>query len=142
MKKIVLLTLLVASLFAQVDLKTAKLYKADINSTKAYEMQNKGVILVDVRTKGEFKYGHPKDSINVPVFFEQYGQRVFNKNFLNEIYSVAKGDLNKELILICRSGARTKIASNLLAQNGFKNVYNITNGFSNDWSKVNLPIEK
>ncbi len=134
--------LLTSSLFAQVDFQKAMLYKADINSKTAYEMQKKGILIIDVRTKREFQTLRAKDSINIPVFYEQKGRRVFNKNFAQEVYAALNGDLNKEAILICRSGSRTKLASNLLSFQGFKNVYNIKNGFAYDWTKVKLPVEK
>ncbi len=142
MKKLVLLTLLVASLFAEVDLTKAMLYKADIDSKTAYKMQQEGVLLVDVRTKREFKFLRAKNSLNIPIFFEKYGQRVLNKNFLNQIDYALGSDSDKAVILICRSGSRTKFASNILAQNGFTNVYNIKKGFSYDWKKVGLPTER
>lgn len=137
-----LLVLLSISLFAQIDFQKAMLYKGDISSKQAYEMQESGVLIIDVRTKREFQTLRAKKSINIPLFFEQKGKRVFNKNFLNEIYSVLETNLNKEVVLICRSGSRTKLASNLLAHNGFKNVYNVKYGFQYDWLKVNLPTEK
>lgn len=140
--RIIVLFLICSSfLFAQVDFQRAMLYKADINSKQAYEMQQNGVLIIDVRTKREFNESRPKDSINIPVFFEQKGQRVFNKNFANEIYEALEEDLNKEVILICRSGSRTKLASNILAYQGFKNVYNIKDGFAYDWKPIKLPIE-
>lgn len=141
--KIILSFLLFTSaLFAEVDFQNAMLYKGDIDSKQAYNMQQKGSLLIDVRTKREFINLRAKDSINIPVFYEQNGQRVFNRNFAQEIYDAVKQDLNKEIILICRSGSRTKLASNLLAYQGFKNVYNIKEGFAYDWKKVNLPTEK
>lgn len=130
------------SLFAQVDFKKAMLYKGDISAKTAYSMQQEGVLLVDVRTKREFNTLRAKNSINIPLFYEQKGQRVFNKNFLNEIYSLMQKDLNKKVILICRSGSRTKLGSNFMAYNGFKNVYNVKYGFQYDWTKENLPVEK
>lgn len=69
-------------------------------------------------------------------------QRVFNKNFPKEIYLFANKDINKKIILICRSGSRTKLASNLLAYQGFKNIYNVKYGFDFDWIKQKLPTEK
>lgn len=134
--------LFTSALFAEIDFQNAMLYKADINSSSAYKMQEKGSLLIDVRTKGEFQTLRAKDSINIPVFYAQNGQRVFNKNFAQEIYNASNGDLNKKIILICRSGSRTKLASNFLAYQGFKNIYNIKNGFAYDWQKVNLPTEK
>ncbi len=125
----------------QINFQTAMLYKADINSLTAYKMQQEGTILIDVRTKREFQASRAKGSINIPIFYEEKGQRVFNKSFPNEIYYALEKNLEKKVILICRSGSRTKLASNLLAYQGFKNVYNIKNGFQYDWAKIKLPIE-
>lgn len=131
------------SLWAQPDLSKANLYKADIDSHTAYKMQQEeGVLIVDVRTKREYAYSHAKGSVNIPVFNEQFGQRVFNKNFVEQIDYALKGDMDKKVILICRTGSRTKFASNLLAYEGFSNVYNIKQGFAYDWSKTELPVEK
>lgn len=144
-KKLLLIcTIFIGSLFAneQVDLRNAMLYKADIDSKTAYDMQQKGALLIDVRTKKEFNESRAKDSINIPVFYAKNGQRVFNKEFLSQVYNQANKNIKREVILICRSGSRTKLASNLLAYNGFTNIYNIKNGFAYDWSKTNLPVEK
>lgn len=141
-KLIISLLFLTISLFAEIDFQKATIYKADIDSNKAYEMQQKGVLLIDVRTKREFQTLRAKDAINIPVFYEKNGKREFNKNFPNEIYQIVEGNLEKEVILICRSGSRTKLASNLLAYQGFKNIYNIKDGFQYDWIKVNLPTQK
>lgn len=141
-KIIITFVLLCTTLFAEIDFQRAMIYKADINSKTAYEMQQNGVQIIDVRTKREYKDLHPKDSINIPIFNEKNGQRVFNKNFVNEIHQILKENMDKKVILICRSGSRTKLASNFLAYQGFKNVYNVTNGFQYDWIRVNLPTEK
>ena len=141
-KLIFSILLLTSTLFAQIDFQNAKLYKADISSKTAYEMQQKGTLIIDVRTKKEFEYLRAKNAINIPVFYEEKGQRVFNKNFAQEIYNALDKDLDRKVILICRSGSRTKLASNFLASQGFKNIYNIKNGFTYDWEKVNLPTEK
>lgn len=141
-KLILSLSLLITSLFAEIDFQKAMIYKADINSKTAYSMQKNGTLVIDVRTKREFNTLRAKGSINIPIFYEKNGQRVFNKNFPNEIHTILDGDLNKNIILICRSGSRTKVASNLLAYQGFKNVYNIKDGFQYDWIKLKLPTEK
>lgn len=141
-KTVVALLVTLSCLLAEVDLSSASLYKADINSQTAYEMQQKGAILIDVRTSREFEFSRPKDAINIPVFYEKAGQRVFNQDFVEQIDYALKGNHDKEVILICRSGSRTKFASNLLANEGFTNVYNIQQGFTYDWAKNNLPVEK
>ena len=141
-KFVTLFLLSLTTLFAQPDLSTSTLYKADINSQTAYKMQQNGVLLVDIRTQREYNTLHPKHALNIPIFFEQFGQRVFNKNFIAQINQALNGDTNKKVILICRSGSRTKFASNLLAYEGFTNVYNVTQGFAFDWEPNHLPVEK
>lgn len=126
----------------QVDLRTAKLYKEDISAIQAYTLQQEGSLLIDVRTKREFHTLHPKGAINIPIFFEQKGQRVYNENFLQSVYEAVQQNLNHSIVLICRSGSRTKLASNLLAYNKFTNVYNVRYGFQYDWLKIKLPTQK
>lgn len=133
---------MIYTMFAQVDFKKAQLYKQDINSKKAFEMQQTGVLLIDVRTPREYKFLHPKGSINIPIFEERYGQRLLNKDFINQVDYAVKGDTDMKIILICRSGSRTKFASNLLANEGFSNVYNVRKGFLYDWKRVGLPVSK
>ena len=141
--KIILIFLSFVYLQAQqVDLRTAKLYKEDISAIQAYTLQQKGALLIDVRTKREFRTLHAKGAINIPIFFEKQGQRVYNKQFLESIYSTVNQNLQQSIVLICRSGSRTKLAANLLAHNQFSNVYNVRYGFQYDWLKINLPTEK
>jgi rhodanese-related sulfurtransferase len=138
---LILFFILITSIFAKVDFQNDKIYKTDITSQKAYEMQQKGILLIDVRTKREFSTLRAKDSKNIPVFYEENGKRIINKNFVNKVYKILQENINKDIILICRS-ARTKLASNILAFKGFTNVYNIKNGFQNDWKKIDLPTQK
>lgn len=147
-KLLIFLTLGITLLFAQnydyAKTKNLGLYKADINAMQAYEMQKKGVLLVDVRTKREYAFSHPKDAVLVPVFFEKNGQRVYNNNFIEQVEYALGGDSDKPIMLICRSGSRTKYAANILADNGFGNVYNVVYGFATKggWLDSRLPIQK
>ena len=143
MKKLLVLSFLIfQTLVAQSNLGNAFLYKADINSKTAYKMQQEAAILIDVRTKREFSSSHAKGAINIPIFYDKYGKRTLNRDFIEQIDYVVNSDKNKEILLICRSGSRTKFASNVLANEGFTNVYNIKRGFTFDWTKTDLPIEK
>ena len=69
-----------------------------------------GAFLVDVRTPGEFAEGHVKGSVNIPLDKVQT-QLVQFKN-------------KKNIIVFCRSGARSGQAKNILQQNGFTHVIN------------------
>lgn len=74
------------------------------------EVLNKGAIILDVRTVGEFKGGHVKGSINIP---------------LNELSSqMSKLKKTTPIIACCASGMRSSSATSLLKSNGFDEVYN------------------
>ena len=51
-------------------------------------------------------------------------------DFVARVQTIAKPD--DILMVTCRSGGRSAIACNLLAQAGFKNVYNIIDGMEGD----------
>ncbi|MDD4778374.1 MAG: rhodanese-like domain-containing protein [Fermentimonas sp.] len=72
---------------------------------KIREKLNNGAILLDVRTKEEYHYGHVKGSINIPV---------------SELPSKIN-KLNKEntIIAVCASGARSAQAVRYLKSKGF-----------------------
>jgi phage shock protein E len=69
-----------------------------------------GAYLVDVRTAGEFAEGNVKGSVNIPL------DRVQSQ--------LAKFKNKKNIIVFCRSGARSGQAKSILEQNGFTNVVN------------------
>ncbi|MGC8751161.1 rhodanese-like domain-containing protein [Hydrotalea sp.] len=74
------------------------------------ELQSKGAIIIDVRTPAEFKTGHIKGAINIPV--DQIKQK-----------SAELKKKNKPIITCCRSGARSGMAKSVLAAAGVE-VYN------------------
>ena len=51
-------------------------------------------------------------------------------DFVSRVSEVAKPD--STILTMCRSGGRSAIAANLLAQAGFTNVYNIVDGMEGD----------
>ena len=67
------------------------------------------------------------------IFFEQY------KNFL-----LTSFNKNDNLLFICRSGSRSLMAAQFAIRFGFKNSFNIFEGFYNEndqnWEK-NLPVK-
>lgn len=78
-----------------------------------------GVFYLDVRTPMEFKTKSIKGFKNIPV------DQVPNK--LNQIPK------NKEVVVICQSGARSSSAVRFLRSNGYENVINVTGGMGS-WS--------
>lgn len=75
------------------------------------ELVEKGAVILDVRSKGEFAGGHIKGSINIPV-----DQLSNNLSKLN--------DRNKPIITVCASGMRSASARNILISKGYTKVYN------------------
>ncbi|QIX87237.1 rhodanese-like domain-containing protein [Campylobacter ureolyticus] len=81
------------------------------------------VLLIDVRTKEEFKSFHIAGALNIPITTENG----YNANFLNEL-EYLNIDKNKKIAVICRSGARSSAAAKLLDKNGYKDVVNLKGG--------------
>ena len=67
----------------------------------------KGAVIIDVRTPGEFQGGHIKGSKNIPL------NTVASK--INEIKN-----LNKPIIACCASGMRSAQATSILKSNGIE----------------------
>ena len=78
----------------------------------------KGIILLDVRTKEEYETGHIKDSKLMPV------------DTLKEESVKSLLDKDATIYVYCRSGNRSVTAANILVEQGYKNVYNL-GGISN-----------
>lgn len=73
-------------------------------------LKQQGAQIIDVRTQEEFKQGHIKGAINIP---------------LNGLTSqMSKLNKDKPVITCCASGVRSGQASGLLKSNGFTKVYN------------------
>jgi len=92
------------------------------NNSKMENLIKEGAFLVDVRSPGEFAEGHIKGSTNIPLDHIQQKLGLFK----------AKGNI----IVFCRSGARSAQAKSILEQNG---IANVTNGGS--WQSVNALVQ-
>ena len=104
----------------------------NITVTEFYEKSklDKGIFLLDVRSPDEYREMHvPATSRLIPV--DELKKRI------NEL----KGLENNEIYVICRSGRRSKAASEILSGNGFKKVFNIKGGIL-EYKKMNYPIEQ
>ncbi len=104
----------------------------DITPVQAFEKlkKDKDVLLLDVRTREEFKEEHINGALNIPVqeIESRIGELRKYKNF--------------EIVVYCRSGNRSKRASEILVKNGFKKVYNLVGGII-EWKKqIGIKDEK
>lgn len=113
-----------------------------VTAKEAYEKWQAApdtVKILDVRTPEEFLFvGHPTMAWKIPVITQSYEWDATQEkypmkllpDFVARVQTVAKPD--DTLLITCRSGGRSAIACNLLAQAGFKNVYNIIDGMEGD----------
>lgn len=107
---------------------------------QAYDLlqANARAILIDVRSNMEFLFvGHPKGAIHIPWIDEPDWD--INPNFVRQIRELMLGGIICDddsgcapIILICRSGKRSVEAGNLLIEAGFKDVYNVLDGFEGE----------
>lgn len=98
-----------------------------ISSKEANKLlANSDSFLLDVRTLAEYSEGHIPNSTLIP----------HTEILANQDKLPTNKDIN--IIVYCRSGNRSKNASEELIKLGYKNVYNMAGGISN-WSYV---IEK
>jgi phage shock protein E len=74
-------------------------------SENVKDFMDKGAVIIDVRSPGEFREGHIKGSKNIPL------DTISSK--INEIKK-----LNKPVIVCCRSGMRSAQANSILKGNG------------------------
>jgi rhodanese-related sulfurtransferase len=92
-------------------------------------LKNENPILLDVRTIGEYKQGHIDSALLIPVQELQFR--------LKEIES----HKNDPLLIYCRSGNRSTVASKMLIENSFNKVYNLRYGIK-DWIKQGGKVVK
>ncbi|MGG3560989.1 rhodanese-like domain-containing protein [Neobacillus rhizosphaerae] len=92
----------------------------NISANEAKGMIDEGkVIVLDVRTPEEYNSGHIPDAELVPL------------QVLDGMSSELKKD--KSYLIVCRSGNRSQQASEILAEKGFKDIYNMSGGM-NSWT--------
>ena len=80
------------------------------------ELNKKDVQLIDVRTPGEYRSNHIKKFKNIPLH-----------ELSNKVNHLTK---EKEVVVICQSGMRSKKATKMLKKLGFEKVTNVKGGMS------------
>ena len=80
--------------------------------------ENKEVLILDVRTKGEFANGHIPGATLIPS--SEIASRV------NELEKY----VNKPILVYCASGGRSPGAVQTLVKNNFAEIYHLSRGIS------------
>ena len=113
-----------------------------VTAKEAYEkwiLNPENVVIIDVRTPEEYLFvGHPIMAWKIPIAIQSYlwdyEKRKFPMTLLGDFVARVKEivTMDRTIMLMCRSGGRSAIAVNILAQAGFTNVYQIIDGFEGD----------
>ena len=118
---------------------TLGLYLTAKEAYEQWKTEPDKVKIIDVRTPEEYLFvGHPTMAWKIPVAIQIYEwdskEEKFPMkplaDFAARCSKVAKKD--DTLMLMYRSSGRSAIAVNMLAQAGFKHVYNIVDGMEGD----------
>jgi len=134
----------------------------EISPQQAWELlqANADAILLDVRSTVEYYYvGHPSGSIHIPL--KEAPDWANDENFVEKVLSALTNKakeveiiVSQPVLIICRSGKRSMEAAEELNRHGFKEIYNIAEGFEGDrdennhrstingWRFHNLPWEQ
>ncbi len=113
-------------------------YAGDVTSVAAWEMlsADRDAVLIDIRTDPEWRYvgvpdlgGLNKQPVFIP--WQTYPGLVRNPNFATQIGRTGVAP-DTTLLLLCRSGVRSKAAAKFLTKLGYGRCFNVSDGFEGD----------
>jgi len=132
-------------------------YAGDMTVREAWDMlqQDPEAVLVDVRSEAEWRYvGVPdltsSNKQTVFVCWQSYPDMRHNPNFVSDLAAAGVAP-NRKVLLLCRSGARSRDAAITLTAHGYQTCYNVAGGFegprddarhrgkSEGWKAAGLP---
>jgi len=123
-------------------------YAGALTPAEAQELMKAGTKLVDVRTKPELQYVGKIPGALAVEWQTWPGSRP-NPEFIGELAAATSKD--EPVMFICRSGARSHSAAEAAQRAGWKETYNVLEGFEGDkdpqghrgtlngWRKAGLP---
>jgi len=100
----------------------------EVNPVTAYEKIREGALLLDIRESVEIEM----------VAFDMEEQILIPQSeFAFRFHEIPK---DREVILGCNSGSRSRDVTLFLIDQEFDNVYNLKGGIS-EWIELNLPVK-
>jgi rhodanese-related sulfurtransferase len=104
----------------------------DITTDKAYDLiqENAGnpdFVIIDVRTAEEYDGGYIEGAINIDYYSEDFSAQL-------EML-----DKDMTYLIYCGTGRRSAGARDIMAELGFREVYNMSGGIM-EWEAKGLPV--
>ncbi|GAL23442.1 rhodanese-related sulfurtransferase [Vibrio maritimus] len=123
---VALFVALIANIF-----KSANAAYKEVSAAQVTHMMNReNGIVVDIRSKDEFKRGHITDAVHV-----------LPSDIKDGSFGSLENHKSDPIIVVCKTGQTAQESANLLAKAGFEKVYLLKNGLV-AWSEANLPLIK
>ena len=103
----------------------------ELSATEIKKLIDKSVelILLDVRSDEEFRESHIDKAINHDI------------EYLDKSIDKILADKNAKIIVYCRSGHRSEIATEMMTEWGYTDVINMTGGLI-DWVEKKYKVVK
>ena len=92
-------------------------------------INHQDALVLDVRSMAEYKKGHIVNAMNIPL-----------NGFSKQIQQLEKYK-SKPVIVTCRSGSRSAMATKMLMKAGFEDVHNMRGGMM-AWESAGQPVER
>jgi rhodanese-related sulfurtransferase len=99
----------------------------EISVAQAFEKYQQGAFFLDVRTQAEWDEGHLTRSVLIPLDELQNG--------------LVELPRDQEIVVICRSGNRSKEGAEILRAAGFTRVTSVNGGLQ-AWVAADYPVEE
>ena len=119
---------LVVALIMNIVKTSTAAYKEITAGDATQKINRENGVVVDIRTKDEFKKGHITEAVHILPSDIKAGNFGSLEN--------RKAD---PIIVVCKTGQTAQESANLLAKAGFEQVFVMKNGLVT-WSDANLPL--
>jgi rhodanese-related sulfurtransferase len=113
-------------------------YAGDRSPEESWKIlsEDPGAVLLDVRTEPEWAYVglpdlSPLEKRCQLVCWQHFPAMAVNPRFVEEVRERGINE-DQKVLVICRSGVRSRFAAQVLTQAGFKTCYNVATGFEGD----------
>ncbi|MDR0797130.1 MAG: rhodanese-like domain-containing protein [Nitrososphaerota archaeon] len=123
-----------------------------VHDAKQMMVNTQNIVILDVRNQSEYQLGHLYNAELIPLFALENKTALFAINppstndplmhavYQNMLNSFHLSDhINDPIIVYCKAGSRSTLACELLAEQGYTQVYNMVDGIT-EWIKNDYTI--
>ena len=98
---------------------------------QAFLRDHPEALFIDCRSEMEYLFvGHPVGALHVA--WNDGPDWAVNPHFVPQVQKLAGNGVDRPVVLICRSGNRSREAAEALKRAGFSRVFNIEHGFEGE----------